>query len=284
LIANYFSHADRHRRPARDLASAARYYFVITLGERVVSDIRRDVFSHVTRLSPRVLRRRAVGRDRLAADRRYDADQIGGRRDRIGRIAQPHPGSRRSHHDGRDQPEAFRPRDLAAIPIVVLPLVAFGRSVRRKSRQAQDTLADATAYASEQIRRGPHAAGLHQREFRHGTLRNAVETAFSRRGRLFSRAQFLTFFAIFTIFTSVVAVLWFGSRDVLSGTMTPGTLGQFLLYSVFAAGALGALSEVWGELSQASGAAERMTEILAEVPRCSACQPRSRCPRPQRAR
>ena len=82
---------------------------------------------------------------------------------------------------------------------------------------------------------------------------------------MFARS-FLTFFAIFTIFASVVAVLWFGSRDVLSGAMSPGTLGQFLLYSVFAAGALGALSEVWGELSQAAGAAERLTELLAEQP------------------
>src|SRR5690606_21483255 len=76
----------------------------------------------------------------------------------------------------------------------------------------------------------------------------------------------LTFVAIFLIFSSVVAVLWFGSRDVLSGTLSPGTLGQFLLYAVFAAGALGALSEVWGELSLAAGAAERLTEILAEKP------------------
>ena len=93
-----------------------------------------------------------------------------------------------------------------------------------------------------------------------------------RRGGLRGRARLgavarsvLTFFAIFTIFSSVVAVLWFGSRDVLAGTMSPGTLGQFLIYSVFAAGALGALSEVWGELSQAAGAAERLTELLAEV-------------------
>ena len=88
----------------------------------------------------------------------------------------------------------------------------------------------------------------------------------------------LTFFAIFTIFTSVVAVLWFGSRDVLTGAMSPGTLGQFLLYSVFAAGALGALSEVWGELSQAAGAAERLTELLAEMPAVS--KPASPVPLP----
>src|SRR5690606_7500055 len=74
------------------------------------------------------------------------------------------------------------------------------------------------------------------------------------------------FVVIFAVFASVVAVLWFGSRDVLTGVMTPGTLGQFLLYSVLAAGALGALSEVWGELAQAAGAAERLTELLDEEP------------------
>jgi ATP-binding cassette subfamily B protein len=91
-----------------------------------------------------------------------------------------------------------------------------------------------------------------------------VEDAFEA-ARLSVRARaFLTAFAIFIIFSSVVAVLWFGAQDVLSGTMTPGTLGQFLLYSVLAAGSLGALSEVWGELSLAAGAAERLTELLEE--------------------
>jgi len=148
----------------------------------------------------------------------------------------------------------------------VLPLVAFGRSVRRRSRQAQDTLANATAYASEQI----GAVRTLQAFTNEGLVTNrfaaAVEGAFAAaRASVLARAL-LTFFAIFMVFSSVVAVLWFGSRDVLSGTLSPGTLGQFLLYSVFAAGALGALSEVWGELSQAAGAAERLTEILAEKP------------------
>ena len=112
--------------------------------------------------------------------------------------------------------------------------------MRRKSREAQDTLANATAYASEQIgavrtcRPSPTRRGR-------GAFSAAVEPLSARRGLDQGARSFLTFFAIFTIFSSVVAVLWFGSRDVLAGTMSPGTLGQFLLYSVFAAGALGAL-------------------------------------------
>ena len=97
-------------------------------------------------------------------------------------------------------------------------------------------------------------------------LSSAVEAAFAAaKSSVFARS-ILTFVAIFAIFASVVAVLWFGSRDVLSGVMSPGTLSQFLIYAVIAAGALGALSEVWGDLSQAAGASERIAELLAEQP------------------
>src|SRR5690606_31894237 len=111
---------------------------------------------------------------------------------------------------------------------------------------------------------------------------SAIETAFSAaRSSVFARS-FLTFFAIFTIFASVVAVLWFGAADVLAGTLSPGTLGQFLLYAVFAAGALGALSEVWGELSQAAGAAERLGELLDEEPAIRSPAAPVRLPEPAR--
>ncbi|MBN9232434.1 MULTISPECIES: ABC transporter transmembrane domain-containing protein [Phyllobacteriaceae] len=247
------------------LASAGRYYFVITLGERVVADIRRDVFSHVTTLSPAFFDTAQSGEiiSRLAADTTQVKSAVGATASvalrnvilGLGALAMMVVTSPK-----------LSGLVIAAIPIIVLPLVAFGRSVRRRSRQAQDTLANATAYASEQI----GAVRTLQAFTNEGLVTNrfaaAVEGAFAAaRASVLARAL-LTFFAIFMVFSSVVAVLWFGSRDVLSGTLSPGTLGQFLLYSVFAAGALGALSEVWGELSQAAGAAERLTEILAEKP------------------
>ncbi|MCA0011501.1 ATP-binding cassette domain-containing protein [Mesorhizobium sp. B292B1B] len=246
-------------------ASAGRYYFVITLGERVVADIRRDVFAHVTKLSPAFFDTAQSGEivSRLAADTTQVKSAVGATASvalrnvilGLGAVAMM----------------VFTSPKLsglviAAIPIIVLPLVAFGRSVRRKSRQAQDTLADATAYASEQIGAVRTLQAFTNETLVTGRFSGAVEAAFeAARASIFARS-FLTFFAIFTIFSSVVAVLWFGSRDVLDGNLSPGTLGQFLLYSVFAAGALGALSEVWGELAQAAGAAERLTEILAEEP------------------
>ncbi|MES0004945.1 ABC transporter transmembrane domain-containing protein [Mesorhizobium sp. M0062] len=246
-------------------ASAGRYYFVITLGERVVADIRSDVFSHVTTLSPSFFDTAQSGEivSRLAADTTQVKSAVGATASvalrnvilGLGAVAMMVVTSPK-----------LSGLVIAAIPLIVLPLVAFGRSVRRRSRQAQDTLAQATAYASEQIGAVRTLQAFTNETLVTGRFSAAVEAAFqAARSSIFYRSL-LTFFAIFMIFSSVVAVLWFGSRDVLAGTMSPGTLGQFLLYSVFAAGALGALSEVWGELAQAAGAAERLTEILDETP------------------
>ena len=264
FIANYFSMLVA-MAALLAAASAGRYYFVITLGERVVADLRRDVFSHVTRLSPAFFDTARSGEivSRLAADTTQVKSAVGATASvalrnvilGFGALAMMVVTSPK-----------LSGLVIGAIPVVVLPLVAFGRSVRRRSRLAQDTLAEATAYASEQIGAVRTLQAFTNEKLVTGRFSAAVETAFAAaRSSTLSRAL-LTFVAIFLIFSSVVAVLWFGSRDVLSGAMSPGTLGQFLLYSVFAAGALGALSEVWGELSQAAGAAERLTEILAEEP------------------
>ena len=173
---------------------------------------------------------------------------------------------------------------IAAIPVIVLPLVAFGRSVRRKSRLAQDTLADATAYASEQI-------GA-VRTLQAFTNEKLVTGRFSRRGG--SRVRGGAGFGVRALLPHLLRHLhdlFLGGGGAVvrlarraCGTLSPGTLGQFLLYSVFAAGALGALSEVWGELAQAAGAAERLTEILAEKPAIQRRPIRSRCRRRRKAR
>ncbi len=251
------------------LASACRYYFVISLGERIVTDIRRDVFEHVTRLSPGFFDKVQSGEivSRLTADTTQIKSAVGATASlalrntilgigAVGMMVVTSP--------------KLSLLVIGAIPIIIVPLIAFGRSVRRRSRLAQDMLAEATAYASEQIGSVRTLQAFTNERLVSSKFAKAVETAFNAaQASIFARS-FLTFFAIFMIFSSVVAVLWFGSRDVLTGAMTPGTLGQFLLYAVFAAGALGALSEVWGELSQAAGAAERLTELLAEQPAVAA--------------
>ena len=138
--------------------------------------------------------------------------------------------------------------------------------MRRRSRLAQDRLADASAYRRRGRRRGAHHAGL-----RHGagrrppaspprSRRPSTPPALRRRMRALADRHV----AIFLVSASVVGVLWYGAQDVLAGAMTGGRLSQFVLYAVFAASALGELSEVWGELAQAAGAAERLGEILAD--------------------
>jgi ATP-binding cassette subfamily B protein len=250
-------------------ASAARYYFVITLGERVVSDLRRAVFSHVSLLSPGFFDAVQSGEivSRLTADTTQIKSAVGATASTalrnvilaVGALAMMVVTSPK-----------LSGLVIAAIPIVVMPIVAFGRSVRRRSRFAQDTLAEATAYASEQIGAVRTLQAYTNEKLVEDRFGRAVETAFDAARASVKARAVLTFFAIFTIFASVVGVLWFGAADVLSGAMTPGTLGQFLLYAVFAAGALGALSEVWGELAQAAGAAERLGELLDEEPQIRA--------------
>src|SRR5262249_9770801 len=155
---------------------------------------------------------------------------------------------------------------LLAIPLIVLPLVAFGRWVRRLSRHAQDTLADASAYASElvgAIRVVQPYTGERLARARFG---GEVEQAYGAAVSSTRARAVLTAIIIFIVFTSVVAILWVGSHDVLTGHITPGRLGQFVLYAAFAAAGLGQLSEVWGEGSAASGAAGGRVEVLAGEP------------------
>jgi ATP-binding cassette subfamily B protein len=225
------------------LASGLRYFFVISLGERVVADLRNAVFSHVTSLSPEFFDRSQSGEivSRLSVDTTQIKSVVGATASVALRNVILGIGALIMMVVTSPKLSALV---IAAIPLIVIPLIAFGRSVRRRSRMTQDMLAHANAYA--------------------------VEKAYQAARSSIKARAILTGFAIFLIFSSVVAVLWFGSRDVLSGTMTAGTLGQFVLYAVFAASAFGALSEVGGELAQAAGATERLAEILDENPGISA--------------
>ncbi|CAN7370176.1 ABC transporter transmembrane domain-containing protein [Pararhizobium sp. LjRoot255] len=247
------------------VASATRYYFVITLGERIVSDLRREVFDHVTRLSPSFFDVNQSGEivSRLTADTTQIKSAVGATASvalrntilclgAIGMMVYTSP--------------KLSSLVIAAIPVIVFPLVGFGRSVRRRSRESQDRLATASAYAGEAISASRTVQAFNGEAAAQARYGSAVENAYEAARAAIKARSILTAFAITMIFGSVVAVLWFGAQDVLSGTLSAGTLGQFLLYSVFAAGSLGALSEVWGELSQAAGAAERLSELLAEQP------------------
>lgn len=246
------------------IASAMRYYYVITIGERVVADLRREVFAHVTRLSAAFFDVNQSGEivSRLTADTTQIKAAFGSSASValrntimcIGAIAMmiyTSPG--------------LSALVLCAIPVIVFPLVGFGRNVRRRSRAAQDTLAGSSAFASEMVGATRTVQAFGGEPFAADRYGQAIESVYSAARAAIRARAFLTGFAILLIFGSIVGVLWYGAQSVLAGTMSAGTLGQFLLYSVIAASSLGQLSEVWSELSAAGGAAERLAELLNEV-------------------
>jgi ATP-binding cassette subfamily B protein len=250
-------------------ASAMRYYLVTTIGERIVADLRNDVFSHLTRLSPAFFDTARTGEmiSRLTADTTQLKSAVGASVSIALRNLVLFIGGAGMMVFTSPRLSAFV---LGAIPIIVLPLVGFGRSVRRRSRLAQDTLADASAYASELIGAARTMQAFTNEKLAAGRFASAVETAYQAARASTKARSVLTAIAIFLVFASVVMVLWIGAQDVLAGRITAGRLGQFVLYAVFAAGGLGELSQVWGEISQASGAAERLFELLNVKPAITA--------------
>jgi ATP-binding cassette, subfamily B, bacterial len=242
-------------------ASASRFYLVMTIGERIVADLRRDVFAHLISLSPAFFDSSRSGEliSRLTADTTQIKSAVGASVSIALRNFMLFVGATAMMVITSPRLSGLV---LLAIPVIVLPLVAFGRWVRRLSRNAQDTLADATAYASELVGAIRTVQAYTGERLANARFGGEVEQAYeAARGSTRARAV-LTAIIIFIVFTSVVVILWIGSNDVLTGSISPGRLGQFVLYAAFAAAALGQLSEVWGEVSAASGASERLFEIL----------------------
>jgi ATP-binding cassette subfamily B protein len=242
-------------------ASAARFYLVMTIGERIVADLRRDVFAHLISLSPAFFDSARSGEliSRLTADTTQIKSAVGASVSIALRKLMLFIGATAMMVITSPRLSGFV---LLAIPVIVLPLVAFGRWVRRLSRNAQDTLADATSYASELLGAIRTVQAYTSERMANARFGGEVEQAYHA-ARSSTRARaVLTAVIIFIVFSSVVAILWIGSHDVLIGSISPGRLGQFVLYAAFAAAGLGQLSEVWGEVSAASGASERLFEIL----------------------
>ena len=246
-------------------ASASRYYLVTTLGERVVADLRRAVFDRLTRLSSDFFDTAKSGElvSRLTADTTQIKSAVGASVAIALRNVVLFLGSVAMMVVTSARLSGFV---LIAIPVIVLPLVAFGRLVRRRSRTAQDTLADASAYAAELISAIRTLQAFTNERLADTRFADAVERAYAAALNSTRARAVLTGIIIFLAAASVVVILWVGAQSVLTGHMTAGTLSQFVLFAVFAASGLGQLSEVWGEVSQAAGSAERLGELLAIEP------------------
>ena len=263
------------------IASSARFYFVTWIGERVVADLRSAVFRHLLRLSLPFYEKVQTGEvlSRLTADTTQIKSAFGASASialrnvvlLIGAAIMMVVTS-----------ATLSGLVLLAIPFIVLPLVVFGRWVRRLSRDAQDTLADTSAFAGENLSAIQTVQAFGHEVHNSNRFDTAVERSFDA-ARMRTRARaLLTACIIFITIGSIVAILWYGSQDVLAGQMSGGELGQFVLYAAFAAGALGELSQVWGEIQLAAGAAERLAELLEVEPEIDTPDEPIPLPRPPR--
>jgi ATP-binding cassette subfamily B protein len=251
------------------VASGLRYYLVMTLGERVVADLRSNLFDHLTRLDPAFFDAEKTGEiaSRLSADTTQLKATFGSSASVALRNLFLFVGAIAMMVATSPKLSAFV---LAAIPIIVLPLFAAGRAVRERSRRAQDTLADATAFATESLSGVRVMQSFVAEAFTARRYREAANGAYDAARSMAEARGYVTAAAMLLAFGSVVVVLWLGAQDVVAGHISGGTLMQFLLYAVLGASALGQLSEVWNEVSQAAGAAGRIGDLLAVKPRIAA--------------
>ncbi|MDR3499992.1 MAG: ABC transporter transmembrane domain-containing protein [Parvibaculum sp.] len=247
------------------LSSASRFYLVSWIGERVVADLREAVYGHVLKLSPVFFEITRTGEvlSRLTADTTLIKTVVGSSASIALRNLFLFVGAAAMMVWTSPWLSGLV---LLAIPMIVLPLVVFGRWVRRLSREAQDRIADTSAFGTESLNAIQTVQAFTHEAIDRQRFDDTVERSFdTARARMRARAV-LTALIFFLGLSSVVGVLWFGTRAVMANEMTGGALGQFILYALFAASSLAALSEVWGDMQMAAGATERLMELLAVEP------------------
>jgi ATP-binding cassette, subfamily B, bacterial len=245
--------------------TASRYYMMSWLGERVVADIRQRVFENVLRQSPRYFETLQTGEvlSRLTSDTTLVQTLVGSSisialRSLVMLI-------------GGMTMMLVTSAWLAGVMIVllaiiVLPLWALGRRVRKMSRTSQDKVADTSAMAGEVLNAITTVQAFTRERHEEQRFNAAVETAFLEAKKRITMRSVLTAMAIVMSFGVIVFVLWIGAQQVTAGVMTLGELTQFVLYAVLIAGSIGALSETWGDLQRAAGAMERLVELMQAPP------------------
>ena len=245
------------------LATAARFYFVTLLGERVVADLRRALYSHLLSLDQAFFERTRAGEllSRLSADAELLRSVVGSSMSVALRSGITVLGSAVMMAVTSPRLALFV---LLGIPLIVLPMAFSGRRVRAVAKAAQDRVADANARAGETLG-AMHTVQSYAREgYEAGRFDDAVRVALGAARKRIRLQAALTAIVIVLVFGSITAVLWVGARDVIAGAMTPGTLGQFVLYALIGAGSVGALAEVWAEVQRAAGGMARIGELLGE--------------------
>ena len=247
------------------LASAIRFYAVTWLGERVVADVRKAVFDNVLGLSPQFFEVTRTGEvlSRMTADTTLVQTVVGSSASLALRNMVTLTGGLILMFV-----TSFKLALLVvgAVLLVMVPMLLFGRWVRKLSRASQDSIADTAARGTETLNAVPTVQAFTQENFERHAFGVSVERAFDyARRRTMARAV-LTAVAIFTAFASLATVGLIGLHDMIGGKLTGGDLVAFIIYGFLTGGGVGALSEVWGDLQRAAGASERLVELLHEVP------------------
>ena len=250
---------------ALGLATAARFFFVTLLGERVVADMRQRLYTHLLGLDAAFYDRTRSGElvSRLTADAELLRSVVGSSMSVALRSLVTVVGSIAMLFVTSPHLALYA---LVGIPLAVLPIVVGGRRLQKMSRASQDRVADANMLATETLGAvrtvQAHAREPHERNRFGAALDLAVATAKRRIGA----QAIVTAVAIVLIFGAITLVLWSGAHDVAEGSMSAGTLGQFVLYALIGGGSVGALAEVWNELQRAAGGMGRISELLQQAP------------------
>ncbi len=243
------------------VATFCRYYLVTWLGERVIADLRQSIYGHVLTLSPAFFDNIRVGEviSRLTTDTTLIQTVVGSSASIAMRNVLTFVGGTILLVVTAPKLAGFV---FVLIPVVLLPILIFGRRVRRLSRASQDRIADVSTYAEETL----NAVQIVQ-SFCHEAIdalgfRKTSERAFETAVERTKARAWLTALVMLLIFGAVNMVVWVGAKDVVAGNMSGGELAAFVFYAIVSAGALGSLSEVYGDLQRAAGATERLMELL----------------------
>jgi ATP-binding cassette subfamily B protein len=260
------------------VATAARYYTVSWLGERVTADIRSAVYGHVVTQSPEFFETTQTGEvlSRLTTDTTLIQTVVGTSISLALRNTLLFAGGLAMLFVTSVKLTSII---LGLLILVIVPIVLFGRRVRKLSRDSQDRIADASALAGEILNAMPTVQAFTHETLEAGRFTTFVEGAFGTAMRRIRARALLTMIAIALIFGTIVFVLWLGAHAVLAGTMTGGDLGQFILYASITSGAIGALSEVMGERSARPAPPNACSNCWRCARRSRIRRSRGRCPR-----
>ena len=251
------------------LATAARYFFVTLLGERVIADLRSRLYAHLLDMDAGFYDRSRTGElvSRLTADAELLRSVIASSMSVALRSSVTVIGSMVMLFVTSPKLAAWA---LLGIPLAVAPIVIGARRIQKVSRASQDRIADANALATEALG-AVRTEQAHSREaYERGRDAQAMAAAVATARKRIGAQALVTGVAITLIFGAVIVVLWSGAHDVIAGRLSAGALGQFVMYALIGGGSVGALAEVWNELQKAAGGMGRIHELLQDTPAIAA--------------